>query len=60
MNLLEKYRTMLRPSPPLSLVVDNKANTEKREKSQKRLFKGTTINIRDILPPVIDEGSNGG
>lgn len=58
MNLLEKYRTMLRPSSPLSLMVDYKANTEEREKSQKRLFKGTTSNIRDILPPVVIEVSN--
>lgn len=52
MNLLAKYRTMLRPSPPLSLVVD-KANTEEREKSQKWLIKGTTSNIRK-LPPMVE------
>ena len=43
MNLLEKYKAM--------------ANTEEREKTQKRLIKGTTSNIRES-PPVV-EVSNG-
>jgi hypothetical protein len=35
-------------------------NTEEREKSQKRLIKGTTSNIRNIPPVVVVEGNNNG
>lgn len=51
MNLLAKYRTMLRPSPPLSLVVDNKTDTEEREKVKKG-FIGELPAISALSPPV--------